>query len=233
MRLTVDTRQISALARQLDVFASKAMPYAARNYVNRAASTAKDHWSDEIREEMILRNTWTLRTLMVRRATGTNAAKMFSVVGSTADYMRTQEFGGKKSRRGKHGVAIPTSSASGEASLPRRRLVRGPNKLGAIKLGVRPGSSQKQRNAIAVRQAIASGRRFAFLQTARHSGLFRIKGGKRHPRVDMIWDASRPSVTIPRNPTLELALRKTTPRLPAVALIALREQASRHKLFGY
>ena len=144
--LVVDTREIHGLVRQLEVFSSKALPYAIRDSLNRSALAAKNVWADEIRSSMILRNRWTLGSLRVVNATGMDPRRMVAVTGSIARYMGTQEEGGKKTKHGKHGVAIPTKTASGEGrgSGPRQRLVRGPMKLGSIQVQNRTGISRKQ-----------------------------------------------------------------------------------------
>lgn len=233
--LVVDTREIHGLVRQLEVFSSKALPYAIRDSLNRSALAAKNVWADEIRSSMILRNRWTLGSLRVVNATGMDPRRMVAVTGSIARYMGTQEEGGKKTKHGKHGVAIPTKTASGEGrgSGPRQRLVRGPMKLGSIQVQNRTGISRKQRNAVSIRRALSNGKRFVYLELATTQGLFRISGGKRNPRLDMVWETRRPAVMIPRNPTLERALVRLDPHLPAIHLGALREQAARHRLFGY
>lgn len=234
--LVVDTRQLEKLSRDLKTFAKKAYPYAVREGLNRTALAAKNVWAEEIRGTMVLRNQWTVGSLRtVRVAGGQDPRLMVSKVGSLARYMGVQEDGGRKSKHGKHGVAIPTRVASGEGrgGGVRRRLVRGPNKLSAIQVPSRAGASRKQRNAIMIRRALASGKRFVFLQTERTKGLFRISGGKRSTRVDMVWDVSRASVRIPKNPTLETTLKRLGPHIVAIQLGALREQAARHRLFGY
>lgn len=233
--LVVDTREIQGLVRQLETFSSKALPYAIRDSLNRSALAAKNVWAEEIRSSMILRNRWTLGSLRVERATGMDPRRMVSVVGSMARYMGVQESGGRKTKHGKHGVAIPTRTASGEGrgSGPRQRLVRGPMKLSTIQVQRGTGASRKQRNAVSIRRALASGKRFVYLELEASKGLFRISGGKRSPRLDMVWETRRPAVMIPRNPTLERTLTRLGPHLPAIHLGALREQAARHRLFGY
>lgn len=234
--LVVDTSQIRKLVRDLETFSSKALPYAIRESLNRSALAAKNVWGEEIQRTMVLRNRWTLGSLRVQRVQGTmDPRRMVAVVGSMASYMAVQELGGRKGKHGKHGVAIPTHVASGEGrgSGPRQKVVRGPMKLSTIQVPTRTGSSRKQRNAVSIRKALSSGKRFVFLQLEHKQGLFRISGGKRNPRLDMVWDVSRPAVMIPRNPTLQTTLQRLGPHLPAIHLGALREQASRHRILGY
>ncbi len=234
--LVVDTTQIRKLVRDLETFASKALPFAVRESLNRSALAAKNVWGEEIRRTLIVRNAWTLGSLRVQRVSGgLDPRRMVSVVGSLAPYMRTQELGGTKRKHGKHGVAIPTKVASGEGrgGGPRQRLVRAPNRLGAIQLQARTGTSRKQRNAVAIRKAVKGGRRFVFLELEKTQGLFRLSGGKRNPKLDLLWETKRAAVAIPPHRTLGPALERLQPHLPAIHLGALREQAARHRILGY
>ena len=84
--------------------------------------------------------------------------------------------------------------------------------------------SKRQRNAVAISLAQRAGRKFVFLELERRKGIFRLSGGKRRPRLDLVWDLSRPAVRIPQSGTLERALRSILPTLPRIQERALVDQ---------
>lgn len=229
MLIRFDAPDVIELRNALYNFARKGVPHASRSALNAVAFEARKEWQRQIDDAMVLRNKWTTRSIRVVKARGTNVSRMESVVGSVATYMATQEDGGTIQRSGKHGVSIPTSVASGEGrgAQPRKRLVRRPNRLPNITLAPREGRSRAQRNAIAIRRAIASGRKYVFLDLEARQGIFRIAGGRRRPRLDLIWDLSRPTVRIPPTRTLARTLRTIEPRLAPVLRRALQEQLDR------
>lgn len=228
MRFSVDTSELAQLEASLARLSRRAIPYAARNTLNAAAFEGRREWVDQIEKTFTLRNKWTTRSLRVVKARGTSMRGMQATLGSVAPYMATQEEGGVLRRTGKHGVAIPTSVASGEGrgARPRRRMVRRPNRLPSIQLGARGLSSmsKRQRNAVAISLAQRAGRKFVFLELERRKGIFRLSGGKRRPRLDLVWDLSRPAVRIPQSGTLERALRSILPTLPRIQERALVDQ---------
>lgn len=234
---SIDVSDLRRLERDLETLKSKAVPYALRNSLNTAAFEGRKLWLEEQRGELVLRNTWTARQVRVEKARGLNVRNMVAVVGSLAPYMREQEFGGRRSGGGRHGLPIPTSVAAGQGmgTQPRTRLVRGANKLGAIRLTTRGRNRghRRQRNAIAIAQAIKSGSKYVFLELENSKGIFQITGGRRKPRIRMIWDISRGSVVIPPHPTLGPALESLGYMMPRIHAQAFLEQLRMHGVFGY
>ncbi len=236
MLIRFESRDAERLERELGEVAKQAVPHGVRNGLNKVAFEARTEWQEQLGSRMVLRNNYTARSILVDKATGTNLETMRSVVGSVADYMGLQEDGGTVASKGKHGVTIPTpvSSGEGRGANPRKKLVRRPNRLSSIHLGSRLSTSnRKQRNAASIRQAIASGRKYAFLELERRKGLFRISGGKRKPKVDMVWDLTRKAVTLPKNATLEPTLSRISTRIPHHLAEAMVEQLRRRKVLGY
>jgi hypothetical protein len=214
---------------------SKAVPFAMRESVNRAAFAGRNVWTAEMRGDLILRNTWTERSVRVSKATA-SGLDAEATLGSTERYVRTQEFGGRKAKKGRYGVGIPTGFASGEGgkSIPRHKLVRRSNALAAIQIARRVRGGPKQRNAASIRLAKkGGGRGYAFLQMGKKAGLFRVSGGKRRTKLELLWDVSHTSVRIPKNPMLQRTLDRLNPTLPSLYMGVLREQLRRHRLFGY
>ena len=223
------------MKRDLKTFARRAFPFATKDYLDSAAFQTQDEARENIRQRMIQRNRYTVSTVQVEKAERRQPPRrQESAVGSTERYMETQEFGGSRRSSGKHGVPIPTTVASGEGrgARPRRRLPTRANQLKRITLRKqRTIGTRGQRNVVAVRQAISSGRRYMFLDLQRAPGIYRVGGSKSNPRVDLIHDMSRRTVRIPPTPWLRPATDKVMPRLPGIYKRAMKRQLVRHRLF--
>lgn len=231
----VDNRDIKRMERDLKEFAKDALPFATRKTLNDAAFQTQKIARVDIQDDLTLRNRFTVQSIQVDQARTLNVRRQESVVGSIADYMEDQEFGAVKSKGGKEGVAIATSysAGQGEDAQPRTRLPRKPNKMANIQLQRRrkKGSSRKQQNFIAIQQAAQSGRKYVFLDLGRRKGIFKVTGGKRRPKINMVHDMTKQSVVIPKNPWLKPAFDETTRMLPAFYADALRFQLRRRNLF--
>ncbi len=107
--LSVDDKEIKRFERDLKTFASRAYPFATKATINTAAFETQKVARKRIRRIMTLRNKFTRQSIQVEQARGLNVNTQAAVVGSTQDYMETQEFGGTVRRRGKEGVPIKTS----------------------------------------------------------------------------------------------------------------------------
>lgn len=232
--IKIDDKQIKKYERDLKTFADRAYPYASRHTVNTSAFKAREIAQSNVRNDMVTRNKWTERSIQVEKTDTLNVSRQAAIVGSKADYMETQEFGGVEQSSGGKGVAIATSYSAGqEGQRPRTRLPRRPNKMGAIQLQKRrkAGGSRKQQNFIAVREAAASGQKFLYLDLGRRRGIFKVTGGKRKPKIKMVHDLSRASVTIPKRPWLAPAVKDTEKFIPGIYKDALVFQLQRNNLF--
>ncbi len=208
--------------------------FAQRSAINGTAFTTQKIARNIVGAKMVQRNAFTKRSIQVDMAKGSAPA----IVGSIADYMATQEFGGVKTTEGKHGVPIPTAAASGESGEARlpQKLPKRPNRLSNIKLrkGGRKGKNRKQRNRVRVQEAAAAGgrNRFIFLDLGRRKGIYKVTGGKRKPKIRKMYDLSKNTVFIPKNPWLKPAVDKAVKSLPSLYLRALEFQAKRLSLFN-
>lgn len=217
----IQTRQIREYERALKELSAKAIPYATHHALNEAAFDAMKGTKDNINDKMITRNTWTERSVRVEKAKRGPVASQKAVVGSTADYMEKQEFGGTK-----RGKSIPTTYSAGQSptARTRTRVPRKANRTGNIQLAhQRRGSSRKQRNFLAVR----SGEKFVYLDLGHRRGIFRITGSKKKPKINMVQDLSRSRTPIPKTPTLGPAFLAAQDRLPRYYTDALRFQLRR------
>jgi len=232
--LSLDVYKIKQLELDLKTFKGRAYPYATRQAVNQAAFKAQKVAQLRVRNEMILRNAFTARSIRVDRARELVVSRQMAVVGSVAPYMETQEFGGTVLKRGKHGKPIATGYAAGqEAQKPRTRLPKRANQLGVLQLKNRrkKGRGRLQQNLIAVKEAAATGAKFVYLDLGKRKGIFRVLGGKRRTYIKMVHDLSHKSVTVPRNQWLLPSAKEAQRSMPQYYLDALRYQTARHGLF--
>jgi phage gpG-like protein len=231
--IKADVTNVKQFEADLKRFKLSAYPFATKETLNRGARNTVKVAKDIVSGKMTLRNAWTARSIQYDRARGNDVGRQRALVGSTQPYMATQEFGGVKRAKGTRGVPIATPAASGETSLPRRKLPRRANSLASIQLrkaNAARVANRKQRNAIAV--AETQGRGFVFLELGRRSGIYRVTGGKRRPKLSKVWDMTRPSVVIPQRRWLLPAVDAIAPRLPQYYADALRAQLVRHGILG-
>lgn len=232
--IKIDDKEIKKFERDLKTFAGRAFPFATKSTVNGAAFTTQKTAKRDIRVKMVTRNRFTEQSVRVEQARTLKVDRQVAVVGSIADYMKDQEFGGVNVKRGSEGVAIPTSYSAGqENQQPRTRLPRKPNKLANIQLKRRRRGavSRKQRNVAAVKAAAESSNKYVFLDLGKRKGIFRVVGGKRKPKLKMVYDLTRTVTPIPKNPWLKPAVDHTRQKIPDIYLKALQFQANRAGIF--
>lgn len=232
--ITMDDRDLVKMENDLKHFARRAYPFASKNTINGAAFLAQKNAREDIKVSLTLRNKFTVQSIQVEQARTLNVSRQAAIVGSIAPYMEKQQFGGVKVSSGSEGTPIATGYSAGqEGQQPRTKLPRRPNTMQRIQLNKRKtqGKTRKQRNLVAVKTAAQSGNKYVFLDLGRRKGIFRVLGGKRRPRIKMVWDLSRKSVVIPRNPWLTRAADKTRPEIPALYKKSLEFQLRRQGLF--
>jgi len=225
----IDTRQIKQLENELKGFKIKALPFATKATINKGAFETQKVARQTVRDDMTNRNQFTVRSIQVDQARTLNIRQQEAIVGSIADYMETQEFGGTKSD-----PTLATGYSAGqEGTRPRTRLPVGDHRMKKITLrhSAKKGKGRKQRNLIAVKQAAQSGHKYVFLDLGRTEGIFRVLGGKRSPRVKMVHNLTKRSVNIPRSPWLKPSVDVVAPRMQQFYGEALRFQLRRHGLF--
>ena len=231
----INTNDVRKLEDDLKTFARKSVPFATRKTLNDSAFAARAIAQADVRESMVNRNRFTAQSIQVDQAKTLQISRQAAIVGSIADYMEDQEFGAIKSKTGKEGVQIATSysAGQGENGQPRTRLPRKANTMSQIQLSKRrsKGTSRKQRNLVAIKQAAATGRKYVFLDLGKSKGIFKVIGGKRRPKIKMVHDMTRESVVIPKNPWLKPAFDEALRMQPAFYADALRFQARKHNLF--
>ncbi len=233
--VTMDDRELNKFERSLRKAKATAIPAATREMLNRAAKQTWSQARSNVRARMTIRargGLGAIGSIRFDRARGNRIRSMESVIGSIAPYMVKQEFGGTKTSGGKRGVAIPTTTASGEADsqVPRQRLVRKAHLLGNVRLSRRRNTSNAdsrgRRAMIAYLVAKQHGDKFVFLDLLQRPGIYKVTA--RGPRL--LYETKRRTVAIPRNPWLLPALQTVRPRMPAIWRTALRKQLIRNRI---
>jgi hypothetical protein len=233
---TVDTKELEQLEKDLRVFRSRAIPFAVKDALNAQAFAARKVWRKEMDQKFILRNKFTQGSIRVRKAKGTNVQKMQSVVGSVSTYLDEQEEGAS---RQVNGIPMGPSAGQSKETIPRTRTVRARNKPAAVQTALtrRPRHGKRTiRNLIAIREARKSGSKLAFLHLKAKKevqGIFRIGGGKRNPKLKLLWDLGKSTVRIPRTPTLEPTADLIRSRSAPFYVRATLRQLRRWSILGH
>lgn len=236
----IDDRQIKEMEKDLKTFTKFALPIAQRTAMNNAAFATMSIAKSHVKRKMTNRNAWTVGSIQVDKAT---RQKDYATVGSTQDYMVDQELGGVKVAKGGGRLAIATSFSAGQKRAPNRtRLATKSNKLATIQLRkTKRGKNKKQTNIIKAQKAVRSGRRYIYMDFSGRGGakgIFKIVGGRRSKRggwpkggrLHMVWDMSRKSVNIPKNPWLKPSVDRIIPHVPGMYKKALEFQMRRNGL---
>lgn len=230
MEVKVDLSDFEDLVEDLRVMRREAIPHAMRQGLNDEAFSARKAWQTNLQNRFTLRNRFTQNSIRVEKARGTDLSSMESRVGTVAPYLLEQEQGATVAKS-----AIPTGVASGEGRIPgsaRKRPVRRPNLKKNIRLPSPVGGPGKRGTAIAISKARRKGQRFVLLEEGRRKGIFKLAGGKTKPRLDMVYDLSRRSITKRPAPTFQPALetaRRWAPGLHRRALIQQFHRAGLHQ----
>lgn len=243
MYFEVTTHDLKQLERQLLQFAHEAAPFATRETLNSGAFAGQKIARADVDRDLTLRNRFTQGSIRVDMARGNIIRRQQSTLGSVADYMEDVEFGEVKVKKGSKGIALATSYASGEGrnAQPRKKAPTRRNQLATIQLARAKinANTRKQRTVIAVNQAVNSGQREVFLDLGERQGIFRVVGGRKGikrgwpkgARLEMLYDLSEDTVTVPPTPWLRPSFEEAVRMIPAFYADALRFQLRRRGLF--
>jgi len=202
MHFDVQDEQILKLEQKLKWLAKDAVPFATLKTLNQAVAVVQGRVKATLPKKFTLRNQWTAGSIQIRKARGLDIDRQAAQVGSTALYMAEQEEGFTRRGRGKHGYPVPTAYAGGEGAAKKRtRPIRKAFRMSSIRLARVPrgGLSREQRNVIAVKEAIATRKRFAYLDNGRDKGIYKITGGRSTKKSGwpkgatphLVWSLSR------------------------------------------
>lgn len=235
--IKVELKGFGKLTDDLNKFAARGLPYAVRDTLTGSAFALQKRWRAEVKSSFTLRNRYTEQSIRVDKAQGAKVESMQAVTGTIAPYMPDQEEGATVRGRGKH-KAIPTAIAAGQGQGAKRtRVVRAGLRLQAVNVPTHPLPSmgRRRQNAVLMAIAIRKGERFALLNRIKTKGraIFEVRGGKRSGRARMVWDMSRGSVKVHREPTLHRSIASSTADFERAQYAAVLKQLQRNKVFGY
>lgn len=255
MRTQVTFKGHEVLAKALKHLGNgKGTAHVVREALNTTAFTARTQWHREMDSTLILRNNFTKKAVNVVRAKGSNANKLQSVVGSIAPFMDNVEQGQRETKKGKHGVAVPTGFAAGQKGAnPTTKLVRSAfyirkTDVGNINAAVQKFSKREQRNAVSMAMARRRGGKFnyAVLESDKGFGLYKINQGKGKLRRKsysarlnpegagavngsswapwLLWSYHNSAVRMRPHPTLEPAAIHARRMMPNIFTAQLKKQ---------
>jgi hypothetical protein len=230
--LKVDTRELKKLYQDLKTAKKSALPYAARATLNALAFEARGEYQREMGAKMKLRSRFTVNSVRVDKAKGGNISAMQSTMGTVADYMDEQEEGATQPKGGKHGVPIPAAAPGARKNrgkVTRAKQLRGINILPRIS-----GHRSRQIGAAFSMAARRGGKQFAFLKLkAGRRGIYEINPGRKRLGLKKVWDLSKTSVSIPRNPMMKPSIQKASRLRDGIYREALIYQLKFHRVLGY
>lgn len=209
MKFSVDTNEMRMLGHHLRRLNESVFPTVTQNTINSMAFEAQREGKRQTRLNFTLRNQFTVQGVQVEQSRTNIIARQASEMGTAREYMRVQEEGGVKS--GKNGAAVNllTNYGSGEpeGTTPRKKLAVREHRHSNLRINRESnrGRTEKQRNAIKIKQAAANGMGFVYLKTAKRKGIYRVWGNESNPVVKMVWDLSKRSVRIPKHGWFEPA----------------------------
>lgn len=231
----------------------KGAGYVVKQALNHGVFTAREKWHQTMDDRLILRNNFTKKAVNVVRATGTDITRLRAVIGSRAPFMDDVEDGQSESKKGRHGVPVPTGYAAGqEGANPTTKLVRARYRIGAtdtanIHATVARFRKPNQRNAVTIALARRRNVQFGVLETQRGHGLFKINKGraatkkkrKRRRRAGaspapakfsssgapkLVWSYYNPTVRMKPHPTLEPTVHTMRRLMPNIFTAYLKKQ---------
>jgi len=231
---SIDMKEIKQFEKDLGTFSKKAVPRANMYAMNTSAFEAQRVAKKIIKGTMIQRNTWTERNFHVEKAKLNSIERQSAFFGSRVQYMETQEFGDTERKKGKHGVAIPTPFASGEASgTVKKKAIKRSYDIRNIRINKRKKKykSTKQSNLLAIKAALKEKKKFVFLEKNNMKGIFHVAGTKKKPKVNMVYNLSHPSIEIPKNPWLEPSMKNARGKMPQIYNSEIAKQMEYYGLF--
>lgn len=236
-----DDRDLEKLERELETFNDRGLPFATLEALNKSVQTARNRIRADLPRKFQIRNKWTVGSIQHRNAKGLVIAAQAAEVGSAAEYMAEQEEGFTRRSRRKHGAPVPTAFAGGEGQASKRtKVIRRAMRMSSIRLArIRDGAmSRKQRNVVAIKEAIRTKKRFVFMDTPGSKGIYKVQGGRKLKsgvklkgvRLNLVWSLERKAIRTRPHSWLEYQSIKTEKLLPVFYRRALERQLERLNL---
>jgi hypothetical protein len=220
MSFTIDKRNVDRFARQLAERLPEAAKKATATALNRTAKGAELLAKKAVKANMTTRNKWTIKSIRSTKTPITRPIKrQFVLVGSKAEYMAVQEFGGTLERKGANRrITTSEGAREGKTAYPRKKLARGRLKNRNIRLKRRGGKtgSKGRRAKRAVESARSKGDKFVYLDLGGdRKGIFSIKK-RRDSEIVMVHRFMRRKMRVKANRWLKPAVDKSRRIAPKV-----------------
>lgn len=243
--MKMEDRPLIQLENDLDRFGGHALPYATRDTMNTVAFQSSVLAKKNVKRKFIARNKWTERSVQFQKTFSRDIDNMESEMGSVQEYMREQEEGFTRHKKGKHGVVIPTGAAAGQMGTRRRtRRLQKKNWMASVNPEKGNGQTGMQRIVDSVRNAVTTGNRTIFLKSSddtwrRTTGIYRVIGGKKNttrgwPRgakLQLLYQIEKPSVRTDPHPWMELPVKVAMKNLDKIYRDALIRQIRINRSF--
>ena len=206
----IKIKGLDKLQNVLGALDKRSVNHVQKDALNDMVFDTRRKWVRQIKHEFILKNSWTEKSIRINKATTSN---LKAVVGSTLDYMATQETGGFKESKGSSKSApIATAYAAGQKG-KRTKLPKRGNALRQLKnVWKGSGSNNHVRNQVAMRKAVQSPSRkpYLYMEIGNTKGIFQIPSRKRinaqgvavAGRLKMVHNLSKDRYRIKPSPTL-------------------------------
>jgi len=240
LTIKMDKRPIESLENDLDKFHDRALPYAARDTLNNMAYETSRIAKKNADRLFVMRNQFTSRSIQFERTQSLDMRRMASHAGSLQEYMREQEEGFTRHKKGKHGVPVPTSYAAGqEGAVPRSKPIRRGHWMNRLRMSRnrRKAATKGQDIVLAVQNAIATGDRVVFLPL-RHKGIYRVLGGRQTERgwpkgakLKMLYSLEDSTIRTEPRRWLEPSARLVISKRDEYYRKAVLRQIERNRLF--
>lgn len=215
----IQVKELKRFQKDLKTFSEKEFAIINGMALNQTAFEVAKKYKQITKRRMTLRNKFTLGSIRFQKVKGFK--NQFSEAGSIAPYMEDQEFGHTKTKKGKKGIGLPTTTASNESlgARPRKRVVPRSKRRGSIRLVRNKVRAKSRRQHVVATIKAAAGQRgntFVYLPTlgTMTQGIYRIAGSKKKPKIRLIYDLSRTSIKIPRSPGLVPAVDNVRRKMP-------------------
>lgn len=225
-----DDSEIKQLVVQLDRLNKRGFFFAAKYALADMMWEARPIAQQVVAEKFTLKNKYTQQSIRALRPTGSTIETLAARVGSTAAYMEKQERGFRSTPfHGVGGAPVPTSAAANQkGAVPRTKPPGRRHRLSQtanapmVQKGKRAG--RKGSPGALISEAAQSNKKHVLLHLGNTSGIFRIFGGKRRPKIEMVTALLQGTVMVPARPWIGEVANRAFPLLRRHYQANLRRQ---------
>ena len=201
---------------------------AMRNTLNIAVSLSRRNAIAEIKKDYTLRNNFTVRSITYEQAPSIQSGIMTARVGALkrADYLKTQEEGGKRKQTG---AVVAIGMAGARFGESKSRAVMRSKNISKIKGRIVKGAHKKtmpSHKAYAVAQAAVAFRKKKFLKYRGEMFTvesFSSRSGKVSYRMKHLYHVHKKQIRVKKNTWLQPAIEKPSNDLQRIYRSQLRK----------